>query len=89
MRCLLCDHNGELHWRTIILRVMFTEQEGKPVVVQSDDGSVYLANAYAFLQRRMPELIADAYGTTARPSRPRIAWRRSGAGAPRTCRARC
>lgn len=31
VRCLLCDHNGELHWRTIILRVMFTEQEGKPV----------------------------------------------------------
>ena len=31
VRCLLCDHNGELHWRTILLRVMFTEQEGKPV----------------------------------------------------------
>ena len=31
VRCLLCDHNGELHWRTIILRVLFTEQEGKPV----------------------------------------------------------
>ncbi len=31
VRCLLCDHNGELHWRTILLRVLFTEQEGKPV----------------------------------------------------------
>ena len=31
VRCLLCDHNGELHWRTIILRVLFTQQDGKPV----------------------------------------------------------
>lgn len=31
VRCLLCDHNGELHWRTIILRVLFTERGGKPV----------------------------------------------------------
>lgn len=31
VRCLLCDHNGELHWRTILLRVLFTERGGKPV----------------------------------------------------------
>jgi len=31
VRCLLCDHNGEFHWRTILLRVLFTERGGKPV----------------------------------------------------------
>lgn len=31
LRCLLCGRNGALHWRTILLRVLFTEQGGKPV----------------------------------------------------------
>ena len=32
VRCLLCDHNGELHWRTILLRVLFTERGGETSV---------------------------------------------------------
>lgn len=31
LRCLLCGRNGALHWQTILLRVLFTEQGGKPV----------------------------------------------------------
>ena len=31
LRCLLRGRNGALHWRTILLRVLFTEQGGKPV----------------------------------------------------------
>lgn len=31
LHCLLCSRDGALHWRTILLRVLFTEQGGKPV----------------------------------------------------------